>query len=78
MFRLRVFGDVVVMMAFHVNGIKIAATEELTKEIVSTLNQRVATKYLGEAERHMGSDDKKDRKDGTLEISWTQFHLEFA
>ena len=38
-FRLMVAGDVVAMMVFHVDDIKIAATEKVTEVVVSTLNQ---------------------------------------
>ena len=36
-FRLRVAGDVVAMMVFHVDDIKIAPTEEATEVVVSAL-----------------------------------------
>ena len=44
--RLMVAGDVVTMMVFHVDDIKIAATE-VTEVVVSALNQRFPTKRLG-------------------------------
>ena len=37
-FRLIVAGDVVAMMVFHVDDIKIAAAEEVTEVVVSALN----------------------------------------
>ena len=37
-FRLIVAGDVVAMMVFHVDDIKIAAAEEVTDVVVSALN----------------------------------------
>ena len=49
-FRLMVAGDVVAMMVFHVDDIKIAATEKVTEVVVSALNQRFPTKHLGEVE----------------------------
>ena len=49
-FRLMVAGDVIAMMVFHVDDIKIAATEEVTEVVVSALNQRFPTKHLGEVE----------------------------
>ena len=49
-FRLMVAGDVVAMMVFHVDDIKIAATEAVTEVVVSALNQRFPTKHLGEVE----------------------------
>ena len=72
-FRLMVAGDVVAMMVFHVDDIKIAATEKVTEVVVSALNQRFPTKHLGEVEWYMGSEYKRDREKGTLEISQTQF-----
>ena len=65
--------DVVAMMVFHVDDIKIAATEEVTEVVVSAPNQRFPTKHLGEVEWYMGSDYKRDREKGTSEISRTQF-----
>ena len=45
-----VAGDVVATMVFHVDDIKIAATEEVTEVVVSALNQIFPTKHLGEVE----------------------------
>ena len=67
-----VAGDVVVMMVFHVDDIKIAGTEKVTEVVVSALNQRFPTKHLGEVEWYMGSEYKRDRERGTLKISQTQ------
>ena len=67
-----VAGDVVTMMVFHVDDIKIAATE-VTEVVVSALNQRFPTKHLGEVEWYMGSEYKRGREKGTLEISQNQF-----
>ena len=39
-FRLMVAGDVVAMLVFHVDDIKIAATEKVTEVVVSALNQK--------------------------------------
>ena len=73
-FRLMVAGDVVAMLVFHVDDIKIAATEQVTEVVVSALNQRFPTKYLGGVEWYMGSEyNKRDREKGTLEIFQTQF-----
>ena len=71
-FRLMVAGDVVAMMVFHVDDIKIAPTE-VTELVVNALNQRFPTKHLGEVEWYMESEYKRDREKGTLEISQTQF-----
>ena len=60
-FRLMVADDVVAMMVFHVDDIKIAATE-VTDLVVSALNQRFPTKHLGEVEWYMGSEYKGDRE----------------
>ena len=49
-FRMIVAGDVVATMVFHVDDIKIAATEEVTEVVVSALNQIFPTKHLGEVE----------------------------
>ena len=68
-FRLRVADNVVAMMVFHADDIIIAATEEVTEVIAGALNQRFPTKHLGKVERYMGSEYKRDRKRGTLEIS---------
>ena len=72
-FRLMVAGDVVARLVFHVDDIKIAATEKVTEVEVSALNQRFPTNHLGEVEWYMGSEYKRDREKGTLEISQTQF-----
>ena len=71
-FRVMVAGDVVATMVFHVDDIKIAATEEVTEVVVSALNQRFPTKHLGDVEWYIGSECKRDRDKGTLEISQTQ------
>ena len=68
-FRLIVAGDVVAMLVFHVNDIKIAATEEVTEVIGSALNQRFPIKHFGEVEWYMGSEYKRDREKGIVEIS---------
>ena len=73
-FRLIGAGDVVAIVVFHVDDIKIAATEGVTEVVVSALNQRFPTKHLGEVEWYiMGSEYKRGRENGTLEISQTQF-----
>ena len=41
--------------------------------VVIALSQRFPTKHLGEVEWFMGSEYKRDRGKGTLEISQTQF-----
>ena len=51
-----VAGDVVAMLVFHVDDIKIAATEKVTKVVVCAFNQRFPTKHLGEVEWFMGSE----------------------
>ena len=68
-----VAGDVVAMLVFHVDDIKIAATEKVTEVLVSALNHRFPTKNLGEVEWYIGSEHRRDREKGTLEISQTQF-----
>ena len=60
-------------MVFHVDDIKIAATEEVTPVVVIALNQRFPTKHHRDVEWCMVSEYKRDRKKGTLKISQTQF-----
>ena len=72
-FRLIVAGDVVVMIVFHVDDIKIAATEEVTEVVVNALNRRFPTKRVSEVEWYMVSEYKRDRAEGSWEISHTQF-----
>ena len=71
--RLMVVGDVVAMLVFHVDVIKIAATEKVTEVVASALHQRFPTKHLGQVEWYMGSEYKRDRENGTLDIFQTQF-----
>lgn len=61
------------MLVVHVDDIKIAATKEITDSVVADLNKRFPTKHLGEVTWYMGSEYKRDREKGTLEISQTQF-----
>ena len=56
----------------HADDIMIA-TEEVTKVIAGALNQRFPTQHLGEVEWYMGSEHKRDRERGFLEISQTHF-----
>ena len=72
-FRLMLNDAVVAMLVVHVDGIKIAATKEVTDSVVADLNTRFPTKYLGEVTWYMGSEYRRDREKGTLEISQTQF-----
>ena len=68
-FRLVVAGDVAAIMVFHVNGINIASTKEVTDVIVSALNQRFPTKHIGEVGWYMESECNRDREKGALEVS---------
>ena len=70
-FRLIFAGDVVAMLAFHADGIKMAATEEVTEVVVSALHQGFPAKNLGEVEWYMGSEYKRDQEKGTADISQT-------
>ena len=72
-FRLMLNDEVVAMMVVHVDDIKIAATKEVTDSVVVALNKRFPTKHLGEVTWYMGSEYRRDREKGTLEISQTQF-----
>ena len=63
--------SVVAMLVVHVDDIKIAATKEVTDSVVFELNKRFPTKHLGEVMWYMGSEYRRDREKGTLEISQT-------
>ena len=71
--RVSVNDEVVAMLVVHVDDIKITATKEITDSVVADLNKRFPTKHLGEVTWYMGSEYKRDREKGTLEISQTQF-----
>ena len=60
---------VVAMLVVHVDDIKIAAAEEVTDSAVADVNKRFPTKHLGEVTWYMGSEYRRDREKGTLEIS---------
>ena len=64
---------VVAMLVVHVDGIKIAATEEVTDSVVADLYKKFPTKHLGEGTWYVGSEYRRDREKGTLEMSQTQF-----
>ena len=70
-FRLIAAGEVVATMIFHVDDIKIAATEEAPELVVSALNQRFPTKHIGEVECYIGIEYKRDQEKGTSDISQT-------
>ena len=72
-FRLMLKAEVAAMLVVHVDDIKIAATKEITNSVGADLNKRFPTKHLGEATWYMGSEYKRYREKGTLEISHTQF-----
>ena len=72
-FRLMLNDAVVAMLVVHVDDIKIAATKGVTDSVVADLNKRFPTKHLGEVTWYMGSEYRRDREKGTLEISQTQF-----
>ena len=55
------------------DDIKIAATKGVTDSVVADLNKRFPTKHLGEVTLYMGSEYRRDREKGTLDISQTQF-----
>ena len=71
--RLMVNDELAAMLVVHVDDIKIAATKEITDSVVADLNKRFPTKHLGEVTWYMGSEYKRNREKGTLEISQTQF-----
>ena len=70
-FRLMLNGAVVAMLVVHVDDIKIAATKEVMDSVVADLNNRFPTKHLGKVTWYMGSEHRRDREKGTLEISQT-------
>ena len=65
--------EVVAMLVVHVDDIKIAATKEITDSLAADLNKRSPTKHLGEVTWYIGSEYKRDREKGSLELSPTQF-----
>lgn len=74
LFRLRVAGDVVAMTIFYMDDIKIVASEHVVLVVVSALNQRFPAKHLEEVEGSMGSEYKRDREKGGLDISRAKFN----
>ena len=56
----------------HVDDIQIAANKEITDSVVADLSKGFPTKHLVEVTWYMGSDYKRYREKGTLEISQTQ------
>ena len=71
-FRLILNGAVVAMLVVHVDGIKIAATKEVTDSVVGD-HKGFPTKHLREVIWYMGREYKRGREQGTLENSQTQF-----
>ena len=61
--------EIVATLVVRVDDIKIAATKEITDSVVADLNKRFPTKHLGDVTWYMGSEYKRDREKGTLEIS---------
>ena len=72
-FRLKVNDEVVTMLVVHFDDINIAATREITYSVVSDLNKRFPTKYIGVVTWYMGREYKRGREKATLEISHIQF-----
>ena len=72
MFRLMVNDEVVTMLMVHADGIKTAATNEITDSVVADLDKRFPTKQLGEITWYMGSEYQRYREKETLEISQTR------
>ena len=64
--------EIVAMLVVHVDDTTIAATKEITDSVVAHLNKRFPTKLLGEVTRCIGSEYKRDRQKGTMEILQTQ------
>ena len=52
---------------------KIAAITEIADSVAVDLNKRLPTKHLGGVIWYVGSECKRDREKGTLEISRTRF-----
>ena len=59
---------VLAMLVVHVDGIKLAATEEVTDVVVADVNKIFPTKHLGEVTWYTGSKYRRDREEGNLEI----------
>lgn len=67
-FRLTSNYAVATMVKIHVDGMKIAATKEVTDSVAADLNKRFPTKQLGEVTWYVGSECRRDREKGVLEI----------
>ena len=67
-FRLMVNDEVVDMLVVHVDGTKIVVTKEITDSVVEDLNKKFPAKHIGEVTWYMGSEYKRDREKGTLDI----------
>ena len=60
-------------MVIHVDDIQISASQNVAEVVIAALNDSFPTKDLGELSWYMGSEYRRDRERGTLEISQTQF-----
>lgn len=71
--RLMVGQEVAAMMVIHVDDSQIAASKELARIVIDALKESFLTKDLGELSWYMGSEYRRNREEGMLEISQTQF-----
>lgn len=72
MVQVMVSVEIVAIRVVHVDDIKIKATKEITDSVVADVNKRFPTKHLGEVTWDMGSQYKRNRAKGTVEIVQTQ------
>ena len=71
--RLMMCGEVAAMVVMHVDDILFGGARSVSEEVVAALNDVFPTKHLGEVAWYMGSEYRRDRTAGTLEISQTIF-----
>ena len=71
--RLMMCGEVAAMVVMHVGDILFGGARSVSEEVVAALSDVSPTKHLGELAWYMGSEYRRDRTAGTLEISQTNF-----
>ena len=67
-FRLMSSDAVVAMLVVHVNDTKIVANKEVTDAVVADFNKKFPIKHLRKVTWYMGSEYKRDREKGSVEI----------
>ena len=60
------------MLVLHVDGIKAAATKEITESVMEDLNKRVPTKHDAGVTWYIFSEYNRENDKTTLRISQTQ------